>query len=49
MTFTIIEPNGNTNTVDIETIDEFMELADKYGWITFSVNMRDMTITVEMP
>lgn len=45
MTFTVIDPNGNRYTIDLETLDDLSSLADRYGWMPFKVNMIDMTIT----
>ena len=47
MTFTLIDLITNTTTtIDLETLDDLTELADRMGWRELRVDMRNLTITV---
>ena len=47
MTFTLIDLITNaTTTIDLETLDDLAELADRMGWRELRVDMRKLTITV---
>lgn len=47
MTFTVIH-GAKSYTIDIETIDDLFELADKYGWQEnkLAIDFNAMTITI---
>lgn len=47
MTFTVINPDGERYTIDLETLDDLQSLADQYGWMPLKVNFIDMTIMLD--
>ena len=45
MTFTIYD-HGTVTTFDVDTVDDLMTLADKYGWKRMKVDMFALTIDI---
>ena len=49
MTFTVIEQNGKSYFIDLESLDELVNLAEHYGWATIEIDMLNMTIKIDKP
>lgn len=46
MTFLVCY-HGTSYHLDVETLDDLVTLADKYGWVNLVIDFHNMTITIQ--
>lgn len=46
MTFTVYNIIDEPYTIDVETVDDLMALAEREGWEELRIDMRELTIVI---